>query len=113
MQAKIFNPTPPGARKVSLLRIPSRFSLGVPIGGVTAPVQCHSTAFTQIWGRPLGGGGHQHRGDVAHHRWHHLRHRPRVLQAEELQRQDGDGVAHRHSVLTGNKFTPQLYCLHS
>lgn len=48
-----------------------------------------------------GGGGHQHRRNVSDHRRHHLRHRPRLLQTEELQRAHRHGVAHRHALLQG------------
>lgn len=43
----------------------------------------------------LGGGGHEHRGGLPHHRRHLLRYRPWVLQAEGVQPQDGHGLPGR------------------
>lgn len=50
----------------------------------------------------VGGGGYQYSRNLTDHRWHHLRHWPRLLQTEELQRPHRHGVTHRHALLTGN-----------
>lgn len=139
MQAKIFTPTPPGARKVS--RVTWRRCCFPPASKVSPPLTqkheinycCRKKSLERqklIWfyclvciswfycvtaersaslpvsvSSPLqGGGGHQHCRNLSDHRRHHLRHRPRLLQAEELQRPNRHGVAHRHAVLPGNDF---------
>lgn len=49
-----------------------------------------------------GGSGNQYSRNLTDHRWHHLRHWPRLLQTEELQRPHWHGVTHCHALLSGN-----------
>mmetsp|Transcript_86766 Transcript_86766/g.265583 ORF Transcript_86766/g.265583 Transcript_86766/m.265583 type:complete len:209 (-) Transcript_86766:773-1399(-) len=52
-------------------------------------------------GRPEGGAGHEHRGDVHHDRQHRVRYRPRLLQAEYLQSAHWHGISRGRPVLEG------------
>lgn len=54
---------------------------------------------------PSGGCGNKHRRDITHHRGHHLRAGPGVLQAEELQPTHRHGVTHGHALQQGEPGT--------
>ncbi len=75
-QSKIFEPTPPGARKVSILCLSAHrgFQLILPL---------------MLTGRTR----YKYRRNVHHHRRCGLRHRSRLRQAKQLQPKDWNGVS--------------------